>query len=360
MVKMKIIYFAPIAYDELKQRSQYISEYLANKHQVIYVEPTLRWISHLKNRQLDYSKKDEHITDTLSVFRCNGLLALPFHWNLFDVCGLNGLYEAFQLRLIVRNADVVIVGFEGWYQVLRWLDISCLVYDKMDDNSLLVKNFLDQKYLLKAEKKLLKKVDEIIVTAQAFYERYQSLGKPVTLIPNGVELPDLIITEESHEKKIYGYVGMISAWIDMQVIEQIADEPQTEVWLVGPCNIAVSKKKNIKYFGRIPKSEVAKYINQFDVCLYPFKMDQLVDTVNPVKIYEYLAMNKPVIAIDSIETQKFGELLYRYSTREEVRLLCQQRLEKPFESDVERVEFIRNNSWEERGIRVQRVVEQRI
>ena len=113
MVKMKIIYFAPIAYDELKQRSQYIAEYLANEHQVIYVEPTLRWISHLKNKQLDYSKKDEHITDTLSVFRCNGLLALPFHWNLFDICGLNGLYEAFQLRLIVRNADVVIVGRDG-------------------------------------------------------------------------------------------------------------------------------------------------------------------------------------------------------------------------------------------------------
>lgn len=37
---MRIVYFAPIAYAELKQRSQYIAEYLAKEHQVVYVEPT--------------------------------------------------------------------------------------------------------------------------------------------------------------------------------------------------------------------------------------------------------------------------------------------------------------------------------
>lgn len=355
---MRIVYFAPIAYAELKQRSQYIAEYLAKEHQVVYVEPTLRWISHLRNRELEYREKKECIHKNLTVYRCDGVFALPFHWNLFDMVGVNGWYEACQLKHIVQDADAVIVGFEGWYQVLRWLDISCLVYDKMDDNALLVKNHLDQRFLRKAEKKILKRADKLIVTAQIFYDRYRSLGKPLALIPNGVELPDVVIAKEKHEKKIYGYVGMISAWIDMQVIELIADETDAEVWLVGPCDIPVSARKNIKYIGKVPKSEVATYINQFDVALYPFEQGRLVDTVNPVKIYEYLAMNKPVIAVDSMETKRFDALLYRYNTKDDVRRLCQKELGEPFETDAERIEFIKKNSWEERGMRVQRVLEQ--
>lgn len=360
MIEMKIVYLAPIAFDELKQRSQYMAEYLAKHHKVIYVEPTLRWMSHLKNRQIDYSKKYRRINENLSVFRCNGLLVPPFHWNLFDLIGVNGLSEMLQLKKMVYEADIVIAGFEGWYQVLRWLKIPCLIYDKMDDNALLVKNAFDKKYLLKAEKRLLKKAKMVIVTAQIFLERYQRMGKQAVLIPNGVELPNAEIKETKHQKKIYGYVGMISSWIDMDIIEQIADESRAEVWLVGPCNISASKKENVKYIGKVSKDQVAGYINQFDACLYPFKQDLLTDTVNPVKIYEYLAMNKPVIAVDSMETRKFGDLVYRYSSKKDIQKLCNENLKKPFDDEHARLEFIENNSWKKRIERVERLLEQMI
>lgn len=355
---MRIVYFAPIAFDDLKQRSQYMAEYLARKHQVLYVEPTLKWLSHVRNRQIEYLKVNRKVKSHLSVIRCDGRFTLPFQLNLFDFMGLNGLGEAFQLKKMIQSADVVIVGFEGWYQVLRWFRIPCLVYDKMDDNALLVKNALDKRYLLRAEKHILQRADAVIVTAEVFFDRYKASGKKIELIPNGVELPGAEqIKENKYEKKIYGYVGLISSWFDMDIVNQIADDANVEVWLVGPCNIPAIMKENVKYIGKVPKNQVAEYINCFDVCLYPFKRGALADTVNPVKIYEYLAMNKPVIAVDSIETKKFGSLVYRYKTKSDVEKLCGHDLRRPFRDEAERLEFIRKNSWEARMKNLDHVLE---
>ena len=38
---MKIVYLAPIPYDGLRQRPQFLAEGLAREHEVIYVDPTV-------------------------------------------------------------------------------------------------------------------------------------------------------------------------------------------------------------------------------------------------------------------------------------------------------------------------------
>ncbi len=44
---MRILYFAPLYYDDMKQRPQQIAECLSARHEVFYVEPTIsliRWL----------------------------------------------------------------------------------------------------------------------------------------------------------------------------------------------------------------------------------------------------------------------------------------------------------------------------
>ena len=38
------------------------------------------------------------------------------------------------------------------------------------------------------------------------------------------------------------------------------------------------------------------YVKYFDVTLIPFKINELIKSVNPIKFYEYLAAGKPVIS----------------------------------------------------------------
>lgn len=357
---MNIVYFSPIPYDGLKQRPQYIAEGLSKKHHVYYIEPTVRLAAYLMNKGEEYKGRTYQISSSLEVVRCNGTFVLPFKLNVYDLFCFNGIAERIYLNDIIKRADYIIVGFEGWMNVLSWVSGKRIIYDKMDDNTKITPEWPTRKYLERCEKKLWKRAYGAIVTAQKFYEEHKKQMKNLHLVPNGVDLECDEVKEYSkeHENRVYGYIGMIEKWIDMDAIGTIASEENSKLVLVGPCNIDKYKSENVVYTGRIEKNEVANMIQTFDVCLYPFKKSDWLDTINPVKIYEYLAMNKPVIAIDSLETRKFGDKVYRYKNIEELKMLCKKDLSPPFKSKEECDKFIFENSWKSRVEQILKILEE--
>ena len=70
---MKIVYLSAIAYDDLKQRPLFMAEKLSEKNEVIYIEPTIRWISCVLGRAKEYKRYVRKISASLTVVRCNGL-----------------------------------------------------------------------------------------------------------------------------------------------------------------------------------------------------------------------------------------------------------------------------------------------
>ncbi|MCO5382258.1 MAG: glycosyltransferase [Methanosarcina barkeri] len=48
--------------------------------------------------------------------------------------------------------------------------------------------------------------------------------------------------------------------------------------------------------GKIPFEEVPKHIAAADICLLPAYKNEIMMNIVPIKIYEYMAMGKPVIA----------------------------------------------------------------
>ena len=49
-------------------------------------------------------------------------------------------------------------------------------------------------------------------------------------------------------------------------------------------------------------------LREFDVCLIPSRPGGL--TADPVKLYEYFSLGKPVVATATRELSRFGDLLY--------------------------------------------------
>ena len=355
---MKIVYFSPIAFSDMKQRPQYFAEMLSRNHQVYYIEPTKRILSYFKYKE--FGSEEYKVNKNLTVFRCDGKAVLPFRWNVYDPLYLNGIYEFIQLKKMLRNADIIIVGFEGWYNVINRVKNKKIIYDKMDDNSLLSNVEGNRVYLQKCEKELIEKSTAMIASAKAFVKRYEK-ELPVYLISNAFDKNDgqyIYYKHQTAEQKVYGYVGVIAEWFDNRAIELIAENPNNQVVLVGPCRNEKIEKENVVYIGRVEKSEVAKYISSFDVCLYPFKKSQLLDTINPVKIYEYLLFNKPVIAVESEETKSLGANIYIYDNYNELKNLCNQRLSHPFDSEFEYNLFIEQNSWESRIEKINEILEE--
>ena len=56
------------------------------------------------------------------------------------------------------------------------------------------------------------------------------------------------------------------------------------------------KHKNIHLLGRKPYDELPRYVAGIDVCINPYILDDIASGCSPLKLYEYMACAKPVVA----------------------------------------------------------------
>ena len=370
---MKILYFSPTPYQDIKQRPQHLAEELSKYHELWYVDPTISGMRCLKgDGALCYSYHYD-VNPNLHVLRLNGLLAAHIKLQHYDKFALNTWLERHQLKALLSSVDVIWFGYEACYRFFypfRFRNSSMkkrplLVYDKMDDNVSLERHPSIQKFLLKMRNALEHDADVIFVTARLFYETLSSRRPNVFLVQNGAEIEGYSnlslhnAGKKTDKAKNYGYIGMMGHWFDNELIRSFASSfPECTVSLVGPLATEKILLPNVRYYGVVPKNQVYHWIEQFDACLYPFKKGPLLDTIDPVKIYEYLLVNKPVIAADSKEMTKYKGLIYTYETQEEFLQICgKQELALPFSTDQERTLFFQKNSWEERAGKILDVIE---
>ena len=88
----------------------------------------------------------------------------------------------------------------------------------------------------------------------------------------------------------------------------------------------------------------------------PFKINEIVEAVDPVKLYEYINFNKNILSIKYKEIERFEEFVYFYTNYEEFkgnleRLIKNNTLKY---SDEARRRFLKDNSW---GKRVEMIEE---
>jgi glycosyltransferase involved in cell wall biosynthesis len=111
-----------------------------------------------------------------------------------------------------------------------------------------------------------------------------------------------------------GYVGVFEDRIDVDLLSQTAARlPDCSFIFVGPVRRSQVKKlkdlDNVYFLGKKPYQKMPAYIKSFDVCLVPHKVDRFTESMNPLKIYEYLACGKPVVATPVAGLELFGGLI---------------------------------------------------
>jgi glycosyltransferase involved in cell wall biosynthesis len=63
---------------------------------------------------------------------------------------------------------------------------------------------------------------------------------------------------------------------------------------------------NLRFFDAVPYSELPGHVAHFDVCILPYVLDATTHSINPLKLKEYLATGKPVVATPLPEAVKLG------------------------------------------------------
>jgi glycosyltransferase involved in cell wall biosynthesis len=99
---------------------------------------------------------------------------------------------------------------------------------------------------------------------------------------------------------VIGYVGGLHRFVDYDLLADLARARPNWSWaFVGPTHTKIgelAKLPNVFLLGQKPHDELPRLIREFDVCLVPYLVNAATVTVAPVKINEYLAVGKPVVA----------------------------------------------------------------
>lgn len=201
--------------------------------------------------------------------------------------------------------------------------------------------------LFTQEKELVNKSKYIFCTAEYLKEkiiqRYSIKDQSKIIISNNaINLPEYPINVENcikEKKKIcLTYIGTISSWFDFDLIKKL-DDKKYVVKLYGPVDVkAKVQKNNIYYYGSIQHEKIFQIMQEADILIMPFKVNELIRSVNPVKLYEYIYSNKPVISVKYTETEKFNDFVYLYESGN-------------VEDFTMNIEIIRQNSFSSKNTR---------
>lgn len=235
--------------------------------------------------------------------------------------------EKHYLKAVKENPCDIAVLCNAWgtYFARRWLKKKGvpIVMDYSD----LMHGFhsgFKRTILKKTYDHALKQADLVVTTALALKEEAEKFNSNVQLIANGVTLS---FYSKAKKKKLKhpnaGFVGAFGEWVEIEKILEAAHlMPETTFYLVGNGpKMKIAKKRsgdNVVLTGRISHAEARDYTADFDVTLIPFAKNELTDAVCPIKMFEYWALDKPVVASPMNEVKRIaGDAVLYASTPKE-------------------------------------------
>ena len=157
-------------------------------------------------------------------------------------------------------------------------------------------------------------------------KKYRS--KNYKLVTNGVELvhfrqnvdyeayPDTIKKVVDRNKPVIGYFGAFASWFDYELVVKLATQRKDlEIVLLGWDYDGTIKKyqleeyENITVLGPIDYKELPKYASCFSVSTIPFVINEITESTSPIKLFEYMAMGKPIVTTAMPECRKYQSVL---------------------------------------------------
>ncbi len=163
------------------------------------------------------------------------------------------------------------------------------------------------------------KVDRVIYTGKNLFNQYDKIQdkNKMVYIPNGIDLDLIKFSNKDFPKEFNNipsprvlYIGMIDDWFDVDLLYKSAMKLQGYSFiLIGDSNICLKKLEslsNIFILGSKEHKDISKYLANSDIGIIPFKINDFVDSINPVKIYEYSAYGLKVISTKFKEVENLN------------------------------------------------------
>ena len=184
-----------------------------------------------------------------------------------------------------------------------------------------------------AEMEIANRVDTIIYSAKNLKEKYTDIKDKSKMhyVSNGVDLEFIQESNRSLPEEyenipspIAVYIGALHDWFDVDLVYSAATAlPKYSFVIIGPVERDLSQIEtldNVFILGEKSHTRIAQFLFNADVGIIPFDTKnhkELVESINPLKLYEYFACDLPVVSISWDQLEELGSPAFLCHTTEE-------------------------------------------
>lgn len=361
----QIIYWGLTPWEGLLQRPQHLARELSQSFQVLYIDP-LPLSDRLRRSGWPSPPAVTRLAQQLTLLR-------PLALSPGRLSPLARLNDRLATRLITAHRQPGLPTIlwlshpDQAGQIGRHLE-RLVCFDLMDAHAAF-KRGAAQAAMAAAELSILRRADLILASSQALLARAKATGRPSILVPNAGEfdhfaqaasrsLPEPLDLIALPRPRLLFY-GTLGEWLDTHLLAELARaRPSWSIIVLGHEAGAnwrpVIGLQNVYRLGRRPYTTLPAYLQHCDLCLLPFRGGELARAVDPVKLYEYLAAGRPVVATPLPELDKCGDLVDLASSSDQAIARIEHHLHAPESAErrQQRVQFAAAQTWSARAHQV--------
>ena len=244
-----------------------------------------------------------------------------------------------------------------------------VVYDITDDWELAAPDGPARTRIADEDRALCRRADLTVVCSQALFDSRKKVARRLLLLPNGVNADHYARTSQSDPRPpgrfsldgtfaptssgvsvasnstataptataptsgsnatpgiggkewprpVFGYTGSLHRErIDLELVKQLAERfSRGSIVIVGPQHWsdgslarALQKHPNLHAPGAVAYASIPEVMARFDVCIVPHLRSEFVESLNPIKLWEFLACGKPIVSTDVAGFRDFPGLV---------------------------------------------------
>jgi len=281
--------------------------------------------------------------------------------------GINDKIVLKAIRQVIRDyqvKDFIYINFFDPYFVRKLpSDIKPLytIYQSMDD---ITQVAYSNRHGSKLEEEIIRNFDFTLCTSKELTRLKSPFSNNTYFHPNAadidvfkraaVEVLPKPAELQGINKPVIGYTGSIEYRSDFELLKKIAEQHKDKIlFFVGPIQgdehkaVGLDKMDNVIFAGARKITELPNYLQYFDCVIIPFKKNTLTKSIYPLKINEYLAAGKPVIATHfSEDIYTFRDVAYVVDSHEEfLQTIDRSMAENNEERKQARMKVAASNTW---------------
>lgn len=357
-----LIFFSLENWDEVWRRNQFVCAQIARRfpdRRILFVgkplfgPQLLKWARTAQGRaqaRAALSKRFWRVPELPNISVFSPLKPLPN-----PVPGGRALNENWQIAQVkraarragVRDALLWINPYDSGFTIGR-LGERGVVYDITDDWELAARTPQAKARIHAQDRELCARAALTVVCSPALYQSRLPIARELLLVPNGVDAAHYARIDQLDDRvpgafnangvfaaqgkaaeapkaaeaaqgeaprngaarwprPVFGYTGTLHRErIDLELVVQLARaHPGGSVVLVGPHNwtdpslrAALVAQPNLHAPGPVAYRDIPSVMAHFDVCIVPHRRTEFVESLNPIKLWEYLAAGKPIVSTD--------------------------------------------------------------